>query len=189
MISLSVQAGNFVISLCTVAVPIAIPQPRSPELMRYRFFLHTCWEEGARVHRLYMGNFPTRQDAEKRLGMLRRIYPSAFVSVSPEAQTLTNTQIVSLLDQPASSSREPSGAGVTHARSTAPPTQSRQGSPLRRSEPTLQDTLEALKMSTLDVDMMEDDLVNSTGVRHLRIEVQNGEPSRRAEKRPGSRKS
>lgn len=197
MISPSAQAGKFVISLCTVAVPISIPQPRSPELMRYRFFLHTCWEEGTRCHRLYMGYFDTRGDAEKWLGKLRRIYPSAFVGVSPEAQLLTRTEILSLLDQPASAS-----STVSHAPAAAPASNSRTARPSqlsravpsqshrqesRRSEPSLQDTVEALKVSTLDVNMEEDPL-SSTGVRHLRIEIQGEAPRARAEKRSGSRK-
>jgi hypothetical protein len=183
MISPSAQAGKFVISLCTVAVPIAIPQPRSPQLMRYRFFLHTCWEEGARCHRLYMGYFETREAAQKWLGTLRRIYPSAFVSVSPEAQALTGSQVISLLDQPASFSRPAHGFPTTDsAVSTAPQRRPQ----LRGSEPSLQDTVEALKVSALDADNTEDS--SSTGVRHLRIEIQQEEPRPRAAKRAGSRK-
>jgi len=197
MISPSAQAGKFVISLCTVAAPITIPQPRSPELMRYRFFLHTCWEEGTRCHRLYMGYFDTRADAEKWLGKLRRIYPSAFVSVSPEAQLLTNSQIMSLLDQPASASStlpraraeataiNPSPARPAQPSRTAPSIPPRQDS--RRSGPSLQDTVEALKVSTVDLNMGEDPL-SSTGVRHLRIEIQSAAPRVRPEKRSGSRK-
>ncbi len=191
MISPSAQAGKFVISLCTVAVPITIPQPRSPELLRYRFFLHTCWEEGTRCHRLYMGYFDTRADAEKWLGKLRRIYPSAFVCTSPQGQLLSGAQILSLLDQPAStSSAAPAAAPTIPARAAQPPqparmTQHRQES--RRSEPSLQDTVEALKVSTLDVNMDEDPL-SSTGVRHLRIEIQSEAPRKNAEKRASSRK-
>jgi hypothetical protein len=203
MISSSAQAGKIVISLCTVAVPITIPQPRSPELMRYRFFLHTCWEEGTRRHRLYMGYFATRADAEKWLGTLRRIYPSAFVSVAPEAEMLTNSQIVSLLDQPASASTtiparsaslespaEPVRAtqplrATEPPRATEPRLHRQEG---RRSEPTLQDTVEALKVSTLDVNMEEEDPLSATGVRHLRIEIQKDGSRVRAAKRSGSRK-
>ena len=203
MISSSAQAGKLVISLCTVAVPITIAQPRSPELMRYRFFLHTCWEEGTRRHRLYMGYFATRADAEKWLGTLRRIYPSAFVSVAPEAEMLTNSQIVSLLDQPASASTTLPAQGApvespaeplraTQPLRAAEPPRAAQprlyGHEGRRSEPTLQDTVEALKVSTLDVNMEEEDPLNATGVRHLRIEIQKDGSRVRAAKRSGSRK-
>jgi len=97
--TISGATGKFVIHLCVVGAPITIPQPRSPELVRYRFFLHTCWEEGVKRHRLYMGHFATRPDAEKWLETLRRIYPSAFVSETPKAEVLSAPQIVSLLDQ------------------------------------------------------------------------------------------
>jgi len=199
MISASAQAGKFVISLCTVAAPITIPQPRSPELMRYRFFLHTCWEEGTRRHRLYMGYFAARADADKWLGTLRRIYPSAFVSTAPEAEMLTNTQIVSLLDQPASTSTALPVRSVPIEVTAQPPRIAKARLPqaaeprpyrpeARRSEPSLQDTVEALKVSTLDVNMEEEDPLNATGVRHLRIEIQKGGSRERAAKRSGSRK-
>src|SRR6185437_854703 len=161
MISSSAQAGKFVISLCTVAVPIAIPQPRSPELSRYRFFLHTCWEEGRRSHRLYMGYFAVREEAQKWLGTLRRIYPSAFVGVAPEAEMLTNSQIVSLLDQPASTSTsiparsapiggtvpplhavEPRPSSASQAQPPRMPEQRQHRQEPRRPGPTLQDTIE-----------------------------------------------
>lgn len=188
MISSSAQAGKFVISLCTVAVPIAIPQPRSPELSRYQFFLHTSWEEGRRSHRLYMGYFVTREEADKWLGTLRRIYPSAFVGAAPEAEMLTNSQIVSLLDQPVSISIPARGApiGGPAQPARAPELRPQRQEP-RRSGPTLQDTIEALKVSTLDVDTEEDPL-NTTGVRHLRIEIQKEGPRVRGVKRSGSRK-
>ena len=195
MISPSAQAGKFVISLCSVAVPITIPQPRSPELLRYRFFLHTSWEEGTRTHRLYMGYFATREDAEKWLGTLRRIYPSAFVSLAPEAQTLSNPQVVSLLDQsastspsqPLSSSSARRGDTPSHVRNDTPSHAPREGIEKRRSETSLEDTIAALKVDTLALNTDEDSL-SSTGVRHLRIEVQS-EPRARPEKRSGSRKS
>ncbi len=195
MISPSAQAGKFVISLCSVAVPITIPQPRSPELLRYRFFLHTSWEEGTRTHRLYMGYFATREDAEKWLGTLRRIYPSAFVSLGPEAQTLSNPQVVSLLDQsastspsqPMSSSSARRGDTPSHVRNDTPSHAPREGIEKRRSETSLEDTIAALKVDTLALNTDEDSL-SSTGVRHLRIEVQS-EPRARPEKRSGSRKS
>jgi hypothetical protein len=197
MISPSAQAGKFVISLCSVAVPITIPQPRSPELLRYRFFLHTSWEEGTRMHRLYMGYFATREYAVKWLGTLRRIYPSAFVSFAPEVEALSNSQIVSLLDQPASVSSQPVSASPQRApapsvrRADTQPrtadTQSRERLEKRRSEPSLEDTIAALKVNTLAFDNDEDSL-SATGVRHLRIEVQS-EPRARTDKRSGSRKS
>ncbi len=198
MISPTAQAGKFVISLCSVAVPITIPQPRSPELLRYRFFLHTSWEEGTRMHRLYMGYFARREDAEKWLGTLRRIYPSAFVSLAPEAQALSHSQVVSLLDQPVSTSPQPMSAPSarraesqsrtdTHSRPNSQSHAARERLDKRRAEPSLEDTIADLKVDTLAFNTDEDSL-SSTGVRHLRIEVQS-EPRARSEKRSGTRKS
>lgn len=162
MISPSAEAGKLVICLCSLEVPITVPQPRSPELMRYRFFLHTRWEEGGRRHRLYMGYFTARREADKWLGTLRRIYPTAFVTMAPEAQTLTGSQIVSLLDQPVSQ--------------TAPPAMRE-----RRPAASLEDTVEALKQSsTLEIN--DEDSLSETGVRHLRIEIERA-PSRASGRR------
>ncbi len=289
MLSSNAQAGKFVISLCSVAVPIAIPQPRSPELMRYRFFLHTSWEEGGRRHQLYMGYFAARNEAEKWLATLRRIYPSAFIVAAPAAMTLSNTQIVSLLEQPTSVSMPasvsvPGAAAVSEAPSARPGLQAGETTgarpalrssettgarptlrssettgarpalrssettgarpalrssettgarpALRSSEttgarpalrsnettgarpglqareatgsrpalrghedrdrgrspgPSLEDTIAALKVSALDFNEGADPL-SSTGVRHLRIEVQKEAPRPRGEKRSGARK-
>lgn len=198
--------GKFVIHLCSIANPISIPQPRSPQLVRYSFFLHTCWEEGGKRHRLYMGYFQAREDAERWLGTLRRIYPSAFVTEVPQNGILTGPQIVSLLDQ---------GVGVRSAQPTparAPaPTPPRAAEPARapaalrtaapagtpvparaptpshekRHRVTLEDTLEALKLSAPVV--IEDDELSSTGVRHLKIEIQKDAPRSKPAKRPHSR--
>jgi hypothetical protein len=174
MISPSAQAGKFVINLCTVEVPISVPQPRAPELVRYRFFLHTSWEEGARRHRLYMGYFTARAEAERWLGTLRKIYPSAFVTVAPEMETLSSSQIVSLLDQPQSTSMPPAPVAI------------RQRAPVRNSDPSLEDTVNELRKSSA-LDFIDEDTLSQTGVRHLRIEVQRERP--RAAGRSGSRKA
>ncbi len=184
MISPSAQAGKFVISLCSVEVPITVPQPRAPELVRYRFFLHTSWEEGVRRHRLYMGYFAMRTEAEKWLGTLRRIYPSAFVTVVPEMQTLSSSQIVSLLDQPQSPSVPPATADATGipVRVSAVERDRQEG---RESGPSLEDTVNELRRtSTFDVN--DEDSLSQTGVRHLRIEVQRQAP--RPAGRSGARK-
>jgi len=218
------STGKFVIHLCVVGAPITIPQPRSPELVRYRFFLHTCWEEGVKRHRLYMGHFATRADAEKWLETLRRIYPSAFVSEAPKAEALSGPQIVSLLDPgsppvpqrltttpapavPVTAQRaahtQPSAhvstgqTGMYRAlqvpeKSPARPLPAKPSSTKpgiattqKRRALSLEETLEDLKAVTPEFD--EEDSLNATGVRHLRIEIQN-DGARAKGKRPGSRK-
>jgi len=205
--------GKFVIHLCSVGAPITIPQPRSPELVRYRFFLHTCWEEGVKRHRLYMGHFATRPEAEKWLVTLRRIYPSAFVSEPPRGEVLSGPQIVSLLDQGPTPTRQrpaasparvttgaPQGAvptptatraatgqtGTFRALGVAEKSAARPGTSTtqKRRSISLEETLEDLKAATPDFD--EEDSLSATGVRHLKIEIQ--EDSRAKGKRPGARK-
>jgi hypothetical protein len=206
--------GKFVIHLCVVGAPITIPQPRSPELVRYRFFLHTCWEEGVKRHRLYMGHFQTRGEAEKWLETLRRIYPSAFVSETPKAEVLSAPQIVSLLDQSSPPVPQRLTAAPVPAAPRAPPRASQpqpaprvstgqtgmyralqvpEKSPVKpstsstqkRRSISLEDTLEDLKAATPTFD--EEDSLSATGVRHLRIEIQE-DGARAKGKRPGSRK-
>ena len=93
--------GKFVITLCSVATPVTIPQPRSPQLTRFRFFLGQSLEGDRKRYTLYMGHFTTAKEAEKWLTVLRGIYPDAFVSEDPAAQTtgvISDTQVLSILE-------------------------------------------------------------------------------------------
>lgn len=94
-------AGKFVISLCSVATRVTIPQPRSPQLSRYRFFLGQSLETDRKGYTLYMGHFATLAEATKWLTALRHVYPDAFVSeAQPEKEgTLTDTQVHSILEE------------------------------------------------------------------------------------------
>ena len=94
-------AGKFVITLCSVATAVTIPQPRSPQLSRFRFFLGQSLEEDQKGYTLYMGHFATRAEADKWLTVLRRIYPDSFVSEDPAAQaaTFSDTQVLSILEE------------------------------------------------------------------------------------------
>jgi hypothetical protein len=70
---------SFVIKLCSVPTPIAIPQPRSPQLTHYNFFFGRDVEDGRELYWLHMGYFSTRAQAQKWLEILRGAYPNAFV--------------------------------------------------------------------------------------------------------------
>jgi hypothetical protein len=74
------DVGPFVLNLCPVTEPIAIPQPRSPEMTKFSFFCSRGWEGNVEQWWLHMGYFATRADAEKWLTILQRIYPHAFVT-------------------------------------------------------------------------------------------------------------
>jgi len=93
--------GKFVITLCAVATPVTIPQPRSPQLTRFRFFLGTSLEANRKRYTLYMGYFSTLAEAEKWLTVLRGIYPDAFVSEASIAQadSFSDTQVLSILEE------------------------------------------------------------------------------------------
>lgn len=75
------EMGPFVLNLCELSAPVSIPQPRSPEFSRITFFCSRERggdEEGAWWLRL--GYFDTREDAEKWLERLRRMYPRASIA-------------------------------------------------------------------------------------------------------------
>jgi hypothetical protein len=95
------RPGSYVIDLCSVAVPITIPQPRSAPLARYRFFLSHSREDGRKRYGLHMGYFTSAQEAEKWLTVLQRIYPQASVSQAPagQADLLSDTQALAILEQ------------------------------------------------------------------------------------------
>lgn len=192
------QQGRFVINLCSIATPIPIPQPRSSHLMKYRFFVSQCWEEGRRRYRLHMGYFPTVAAAQKWLDILRKIYPSAFVSDAPADQLdpLSNTEVLRILQQPpadlserSAATREPAQAQLPAPASSSPEKHDvKSGITARAREQqarlAFKESLEALGASEFDI---HDDELNSTGVRHLRVEVQKERPGRRSTKGAASR--
>jgi hypothetical protein len=74
------KTASLVINLCKVGVPITIPQPRSPQLSRFNFFLSDSWQGSRRKYWLQMGYFSTHVEADRWLESLRGTYPGAFVS-------------------------------------------------------------------------------------------------------------
>jgi hypothetical protein len=75
------EAGPpYVLNLCSVPRTLAIPQPRSPALARYAFFV----SRGVEGHRdqcwLHMGYFQSCEEAQKWLQILKRVYPMAFIT-------------------------------------------------------------------------------------------------------------
>ena len=192
------QKGRFVINLCSVAAPIPIPQPRSSQLLKYRFFLSHCWEEGRRRYRLHMGYFPTVAEAQKWLDTLRRVYPSAFVGEVPAEQPdpLDNTEILRILERPGADLLERGGAtrGSVQALRPAPRSSSSEKRDVKGGITTrtrereaylaFKESLEALGASEFD---MHDDELNSTGVRHLCVEVRKDRPDTRSTKGAASR--
>ncbi len=141
--------------------------------MKYRFFLSHCWEEGRRRHRLHMGYFPTIAAAQKWLDILRRVYPSAFVSEAPAEQPdpLGYTEILRILEQPGADLLERGGGvrGPGQAPRPAPPSSSSEKRDIkggittrtrerRQADLAFKESLEALGASEFD---MHDDELNS----------------------------
>ncbi len=184
--------GQFVINLCSLPAPITVPQPRASRLSRYTFFLSHGWEDGRRQYRLQMGYFGSPAEADKWLATLKRVYPSAHVAKAPDSQPdlMSTTQRLRIIDigrvgasavaahapAPADSrtSRPPVGRPTAVPSAAVSERHANPGAPTRRTEPrpepTLEDTLNELRTSGFDMGP-EDDL-NATGVRHLRVEVQ-----------------
>jgi hypothetical protein len=137
-----------------------------------------------------MGYFPTVAAAQKWLDILRRVYPSAFVSEAPADQLdlLSNTEVLRILQQPVVSLSERSAATrePVQAPRPAPPSSSsekhdvKSGITARTREQqarlALKESLEALGASEFDIH--DDDELNSTGVRHLCVELQKDRPDR-----------
>ena len=74
------DVGPFVLNLCTVRGPLAIPQLRAYSLMKYTFFISRGLEGDRERFWLHMGYFDSRDEAEKWLALLLPTYPLAFVT-------------------------------------------------------------------------------------------------------------
>lgn len=79
----STAAGPYVINLCASMTPMALSRPTAPELARFTFFVSRRREEGRERFRLHMGYFQTRDEAEQLLGLIRDLYPAAWVGEAP----------------------------------------------------------------------------------------------------------
>jgi hypothetical protein len=85
---------------------------------------------------------------------VRPVRPTAPAPVAPSAPKVAAKPL---------GKRKPSGGGKVRAKE-------------RRSEKTLEETLEILGASELEIDNGRGELLNDTGVRHLRVEVQKETP-------------
>jgi len=196
--------GSFIVNLCALSAPQAIPQPRAPELKRFRFFVSRRLTNGRECFFLHMGFFATLAESEKWLSIVRGAYPGASVSklaatprVFSQEPALTDTQILRVLE-----ARGPTlGAdrGETHEKSGSYAVQSQgrlagslptaqstyfplpQAKPIDRKAPAarvsgprsatnLEDALQTL--ATSEFEMHSSDSSSTTGVRHLRMEIQ-----------------
>ncbi len=79
----TVEAGPFVINLCSSSTPMALPRTDMPELSRFNFFVSRRFEEARERFRLHMGFFATQAEAESWLGLVREVYPGAWAGEAP----------------------------------------------------------------------------------------------------------
>lgn len=79
----AVEAGPFVINLCSSSTPMALPRADLPELKRFNFFVSRRFEEGRERFRLHMGFFATQAEAENWLVLVREVYPGAWTGEAP----------------------------------------------------------------------------------------------------------
>jgi hypothetical protein len=185
------QSGRWVINLCSLAAPITIPQPRASRLTRFSFFLSHYREDGRRQYRLLMGYFSSAAEAEKWLVTLKKVYPLAFVSEAPQVQPdlMSNTQALRILEigrvGNVSPGADPSSE-VTRERVQERAAGAGRVAVGKRhpSAGALEETLEELRTS--EFNMGGDDDPNSTGVRHLRVEVQRDPVASPPRRRMGS---
>lgn len=73
------ELGPFVLDLCLIPGPVAIPQPRSPQLSRFSFFCRRREEDSRDRYWLQMGYFASWAEAQKWQGVLRNVYPDARI--------------------------------------------------------------------------------------------------------------
>lgn len=177
--------GSFFLTLSPVAAPIPVPRPTSPGLQRFRFFFTRRREDGRERCWLHFGHFRTVGEAHKWLKVLRKIYPNAVMREVPdtyeapaarnppapgEPKSLSDTQVMALLQKNENEGAQPPG------RQASSPV------PERRRGVTLEDTLNELMDSASDTMEIDDDSVSSTGVRHLRVELQKQSRTSRGQK-------
>lgn len=172
--------ASFYLTLCAVAAPVSVPEPQSPELRRFRFFFSRRTDGGPAQYWLHFGYFGTEREAKKWLDVLRRVYPAAAVrslargaptEATRTAPNLTDSQVLNLLGP---------GARHTGTEQSSKPLPAR---PSQRRSVSLEDTLDELRDSALR-DFDAEDTSSDSGVKHLRVEIQNRTRARKDQRAP-----
>ena len=174
------RTRRWVINLCSLAAPMPIPQPRASRLTRFSFFLSHYREDGRRQYRLLMGYFASIAEADKWLATLKKVYPQAFVSEAPASQPdlMSDTQALRILEVGRVASVQTGAVPLNEVNSRPsrpvqePAAAGNEPATVRKQYPgrgTLEDTLEELRISEFNMGGADDP--DSTGVRHLRVEV------------------
>jgi hypothetical protein len=105
--------GPFMLTLCKLAAPIAVPQPQAPHLKAFTFFMGRSRQPGGSEQlQLHMGYFATLPDAQRWLKIMRGTYPHAVVSTVPAALLRLHAARVAALAPHASAAPAPAVAHV-----------------------------------------------------------------------------
>lgn len=82
----SAGVGAFIVTLCRLEAPISIRPPQNPQLARFKFFMGRSRQaDGSSELYLQMGYFPTLEEAEKCVQIMRARYPQAIATRMPPA--------------------------------------------------------------------------------------------------------
>lgn len=159
--------GALFLTLCSVPAPISLPESKSPAMQRYRFFFSKHHENGVERCWLHFGYFRTVEEARKWRDVLQRVYPGALIRSVPRevgaqqagiSTNLSDSQVLRLLsNSDADAGQAPASAG---------------GSRPEPRKNSLEDTLGELRDSAWRTFDTDTDEVSSTGVRHLKVEIQ-----------------
>lgn len=165
--TLGKSTGTFFLTLCSVPAPISLPEPKSPTMLRYRFFFSKEQETGVDRCWLHFGYFHTMEEAAKWRDVLHRVYPAAAIHTIPRndgippgaaaSDNLSESQVLTLLTK-----------GAAAGKPATPTSESVPGP----RKATLEDTLNELRDSAWRNFDVDNDETSATGVRHLRVEVQ-----------------
>jgi hypothetical protein len=195
---------SFAVQLQWSVQPVDLAQvPPLAIFSAYTLYTVEGSREGRKWYGLRLGFFSDAISAKQVAYYVRSEFASvAVVPVSPaeksrasesEAKTATGAFQRKHVDQkmeefklfddekpavpaPPPKAAEPAPAKPAAAKSTAPTRKNRVKAKEQRSPKTLEETLEILGASDLEIDNGRGELLNDTGVRHLRVEVQKNTP-------------
>lgn len=99
------EPEQYVINLCASTTPMALVQPKSDALKRFTFFVSRRREDGRERFRLHMGYFGSSEEAEEWLGVVRELYPAAWVGEAPGRKLRAAARVAAA--EPATAAPEP----------------------------------------------------------------------------------
>lgn len=76
---------RYVITLCTASLPMLLRVPFVHELVGFSVFRSRTVEDGRERFRLYVGYFDSATRAHEALAVVRKHYPSAWISCAPRS--------------------------------------------------------------------------------------------------------